>query len=323
MAEVEAFFAAQSCGKCPLCRAETQFFARATGGLRDNKGVVAAHLDKALELATAARSGTDCALARFPAAPLQTGRERFPGDFAAHLAGQSCGKAHSGERLAGAGLTLALVDVDGAGAERALDEIGAKGVAVAADLSVPADLGRAVAEVDDRLGPVDVLVNNAGISGIGPPKPTAETPLDEWEKTLAVNVTAPFLLCRAIVPAMVERGRGVIVNVASMAGVLCLPGRVSYAASKAVLISLTRTLAAETARSGVRVNAICPGWIETPFVAARMAQPELRAAAEAMVPMGRIATPDEVTDTVMFLLSPGSRYMTGVALPVDGGMGIL
>ncbi len=227
------------------------------------------------------------------------------------------------ERLAAAGVTLALVDVDGDGAGRALDEIGAKGVVVAVDLSRPEEVQRALREVDDRLGPVDLLVNNAGISGVGPPKPTADTPLDEWEKTLAINVTAPFLLCQSIVPGMAERGRGVVVNIASMAGILCLPGRVSYAASKAALISLTKTLAAETAKSGVRINAVCPGWIETPFVAARMAEPELRAAAEAMVPMGRIASPDEVTDTVMFLLSTGSRYMTGVALPVDGGMGIL
>lgn len=226
-------------------------------------------------------------------------------------------------RLAGAGVALALVDVDGDGAERALGEIGAKGVAVAADLSRPDEVARAVREVDERLGPVDLLVNNAGISGIGPPKPTVDTPLDEWHTTLGVNLTAPFVLCAALVPGMVGRGRGVVVNVASMAGILCLPGRVSYAASKAALISLTKTLAAETATSGVRVNAVCPGWIETPFVAARMAQPELRAAAEAMVPMGRIASPDEITDVVMFLLSPASRYMTGAAVPVDGGMGIL
>ncbi len=96
VAEVEAFFAAESCGKCPLCRGETQFFARACGGLRDNKGVLAAHLDKALELAETARTGTDCALARFPAAPLRTGRERFREDFAAHLAGAPCGREHSG-----------------------------------------------------------------------------------------------------------------------------------------------------------------------------------------------------------------------------------
>jgi NADH-quinone oxidoreductase subunit F len=96
VAEVEAFFAAESCGKCPLCRAETQYFARATGGLAGGKEVTGAHLDKALELAEMARTGTDCALARFPAAPLRTGRERFPDDFAAHLAGHDCGRQHLG-----------------------------------------------------------------------------------------------------------------------------------------------------------------------------------------------------------------------------------
>jgi len=100
VAEVEAFFAAESCGKCPLCRAETQFFARATGGLAAGKDVTEAHLDKALELADMARTNTDCALARFPAAPLRTGRERFPDDFAAHLAGDDCGRRHLGASMA-------------------------------------------------------------------------------------------------------------------------------------------------------------------------------------------------------------------------------
>ena len=99
VAELEAFFAAESCGKCPLCRAETQFFARATAGLAGGKEVTEAHLDKAMELAEMARTGTDCALARFPAAPLRTGRERFPDDFAAHLRGDDCGRRHLGASM--------------------------------------------------------------------------------------------------------------------------------------------------------------------------------------------------------------------------------
>ena len=119
------------------------------------------------------------------------------------------------------------------------------------------------------------------------------------------------------------RGRGSIVNIASMAGILCLPGRVSYAASKAALISLTKTLAVECGPSGVRLNAVCPGWVDTPFIAARLAQPELKAQAEAMVPIGRVATPDEIADVVLFLLSPAARYMTGAAVAVDGGMSLV
>jgi NADH-quinone oxidoreductase subunit F len=99
VAEVEAFFAAESCGKCPLCRAETQFFARATAGLAGGKGVTEAQLDKAMELAEMARTATDCALARFPAPPLRSGRERFPDDFAAHLAGDDCGRQHLGPSM--------------------------------------------------------------------------------------------------------------------------------------------------------------------------------------------------------------------------------
>ena len=226
-------------------------------------------------------------------------------------------------RLAAAGVALALVDLDGAAAEALLAELGAKGIAIAADVSAPEDVTAAAAAAADRLGPLDILVNNAGISGVGPPKATVDTPLEEWDKTLAINVTAPFLFCQTVLPGMLERGRGRIVNVASMAGILCLPGRVSYAASKAALISLTKTLAVETGASGVRVNAVCPGWVDTPFIAARMAQPELRAQAEAMVPIGRVATPDEIADVVAFLLSPASRYMTGAAVAVDGGMSLL
>ena len=226
-------------------------------------------------------------------------------------------------RLAAAGVSLALVDIDGDAAEALLAQLGAKGAAIAADLSVPEDVRAAITEAEDRLGPLDILVNNAGISGVGPPKPSVDTPLEEWEKTLAINVTAPFLLCQAVLPGMIERGRGTILNIASMAGILCLPGRVSYAASKAALISLTKTLAVECGNSGVRINAICPGWVDTPFIAARMAQPELRAQAEAMVPIGRVATPDEIADIAAFLLSAASRYMTGAAVAADGGMSLL
>src|SRR5581483_12408051 len=99
VAEVEAFFAAESCGKCPLCRAETQFFAKVTAGLADGKEITEAHLDKALELAEMARTGTDCALARFPAPPLRSARERFAADFAAHLRGDDCGRSHVGASM--------------------------------------------------------------------------------------------------------------------------------------------------------------------------------------------------------------------------------
>jgi len=226
-------------------------------------------------------------------------------------------------RLAAAGLSLALVDIDGDAAEALLAELGAKGVAIAADLSAPEDVRTAATEAEERLGPLDILVNNAGISGVGPPKPSVDTPLEEWEKVLAVNVTAPFLFCQAVLPGMVERGRGTILNVSSMAGLLSLPGRISYAASKAALISVTKTLALECARSGVRINAICPSWADTPFIAARMAQPELRSQVEATIPVGRVATPDEIADVALFLLSPASRYMTGSAVVVDGGMSLI
>jgi len=226
-------------------------------------------------------------------------------------------------RLAAAGAALALVDIDRDGAESLLGELGAKGVAIGADLSAPGDIAAAVAEAERQLGPLDILVNNAGISGVGAPKPSVDTPLEEWEKVLAVNVTAPLLFCQAVLPGMIERNRGRVLNVASMAALLALPGRISYAASKAALVSITKTLALECAGSEVRINAICPSWADTNFIAARLAQPELRAQVEASIPVGRVATPDEIADVALFLLSPASRYMTGAAVVVDGGLSLL
>ena len=226
-------------------------------------------------------------------------------------------------RLGALGATLALIDRDGAGAARTLEESGAGGVALEADLAHPGATEAAAVEAWAALDGIDILVNNAGISGSGPPKPLGETGLDEWEAVMAVNVTAPFLLARAVVPRMAQRGRGVVVNVASLAAFVALAGRGPYVASKSALVGLTRVLAAEYAAHGVRVNALCPGWIDTPFIGARLAEPGRRAAAEAMVPLGRVATADEIADAALFLMSPAARYMTGATLVVDGGTSIL
>ena len=172
--------------------------------------------------------------------------------------------------------------------------------------------------VVSHFGRVDVLVNNAGISSIAP----AETiTADQWRRVLDVNLTGPFLLCRAFGPLMLAQGSGSIVNVASIAGLLGIADRAAYNASKHGLIGLTRTLAAEWGGRGVRVNAVCPGWVKT-----EMDERDMSAGAYTdadivnRVPMGRFATPDDVARAIAFLADPReSGFVNGHTLSVDGG----
>jgi NAD(P)-dependent dehydrogenase (short-subunit alcohol dehydrogenase family) len=163
-----------------------------------------------------------------------------------------------------------------------------------------------------------VLVNNAGISLL---LPAEETPPARWRRVLEVNLTGPFLLCQALGRSMLRAGSGSIVNVASIAGLRGFADRAAYNASKHGLVGLTRTLAAEWGGRGVRVNAVCPGWVKTEMDAADQAGGAYsdRDIVE-QVPMGRFAAPDDVAAAVAFLADPArSGFVNGVALPVDGG----
>jgi NAD(P)-dependent dehydrogenase (short-subunit alcohol dehydrogenase family) len=172
--------------------------------------------------------------------------------------------------------------------------------------------------VIERFGRVDVLVNNAGISSIGPAE---STPLEEWRRVIDVNLTGPFLLCQAFGARMLEQGAGAIVNVASIAGLRGVSDRAAYNASKHGLIGLTRTLAAEWGGRGVRVNAVCPGWVKTPMdVADQAAGGYDDADITQQVPMGRFATGQDIAAAVAWLADPAqAAFVNGVALPVDGG----
>jgi NAD(P)-dependent dehydrogenase (short-subunit alcohol dehydrogenase family) len=221
--------------------------------------------------------------------------------------------------FARAGATLALLDLDQPSARAALETAGSKGIAVAADVADEEQVAQAIDTVEREVGPVDVVVNNAGIGGVGPPKPLHETTPDEWERVLAVNLTGPYRVCRRVLPTMMARRTGVIVNVASAAGVVALAGRSPYTASKAALIHLTRNLAVEYADHGIRANALCPGWMDTGLTRWRLQDPEAAARIVAPVPMGRVAQPAELAEAALFLASDSSRYMTGQILVVDGG----
>lgn len=197
------------------------------------------------------------------------------------------------------------------------DEIGERAIAVAADVSEPRACAAAVSVVTKRLGAPTVLVNAAGISPVYQRAEAHDT--DAFRQMLAVNLAGAFNVTHAAAPGLLESG-GAVVNVASVAGVAASPRLAGYGASKAGLVQLTRTLAREWADRGVRVNALCPGYLETDMTAELLAAPHLRERILAQTPLGRLARMEEVVAPALFLASDEAAYVTGAALLVDGGM---
>ena len=189
------------------------------------------------------------------------------------------------------------------------------------DVTDDASVRRLVETTVARSGRIDVLFCCAGV--LLPGSVTEATVVD-WERTLAVNLTGPFLASRHVVPVMVAHGGGSIIHMASTAGLVGEPAIAAYCASKGGVVMLARQMAVDYARSGVRVNVVAPGWIDTPFndpaVELGGGKEALVPFIDAMVPMGRQGTPDEVADVVAFLASDASRLMTGAVVVVDGGL---
>jgi NAD(P)-dependent dehydrogenase (short-subunit alcohol dehydrogenase family) len=175
-----------------------------------------------------------------------------------------------------------------------------------------------VDRVCSALGGIDVLVNNAGIAKSTPAQETTD---DEWREMFEVNVTGVFRCCRSVGRRMLERGRGAIVNVASMSGSIVNKPQpqVAYNASKAAVIQLTKSLAVEWAARGVRVNSVSPGYIETDMTRWGLETPELRRIWTESTPMGRVGQTDEIALAVLYLASDASAFATGTDLIVDGG----
>ncbi len=219
--------------------------------------------------------------------------------------------------FANSGYHVMLTDIqplDSALAGLAADGFSASGVC--GDIACQDFVAALAARVADEQGGADVLVNNAGISLIAAAE---DTTLDQWQRVMAINLQGPFLLCRAFGRQMLERGTGSIVNVASIAGLRGVIHRAAYNASKHGLVGLTRTLAGEWGGRGVRVNAVCPGWIKTEMdVADQGSGAYSDDDIINRVPMGRFARPEDVAAAILFLARDDS-YINGVTLPVDGG----
>lgn len=221
--------------------------------------------------------------------------------------------------LAERGYAIAANDLDAP--EGTLDElewIGNGALSLPGDVADEEKVREMVGAVVDRFGRVDVLVNNAGISLISPAEGTT---LSDWRRVLEVNLTGPFLMCREFGKAMLEQGSGSIVNVSSVAGLLGIADRAAYNASKHGLVGLTRTLAAEWGGRGVRVNAVCPGWVKTEMDLEDQAGGGYTDEdIVGRVPMGRFAKPEDVARAVAFLADPEqSAFVNGHTLSVDGG----
>ena len=188
------------------------------------------------------------------------------------------------------------------------------------DLSDPAEAVALARAAETELGACDVLINNAGISpkrnGL-PPSPF-DIGVEDWELTLRTNLTTPFVLCRELLPGMVARRFGRVVNIASRAGRTgVLTGGLPYAASKAGLIGMTRALALQCAAQGITANSIAPGWVETPLTG--RTPPAAAAKALQAIPLGRVAQPDEIAGIVAFLCSADAAYITGAVIDANGG----
>lgn len=220
------------------------------------------------------------------------------------------------------GMRVLLVDVSDSVHEvaKGLSTPAATVHAHRADLAEESDLLASVAAAKELFGGCDVLVNCAGVSQKrnGQPIPPTEVVTAEWQRVLFINLTAPFLLCRELIPGMKERGFGRIINITSRAGrTFVPPAGVDYAASKAGLIGLTRHLGGTYAPFGITVNCIAPGRVETPL--SSMSSPEVIASAVKAIPVGRLGTTEEVAAAAVYLASDEASYITGICLDVNGG----
>jgi NAD(P)-dependent dehydrogenase (short-subunit alcohol dehydrogenase family) len=246
-------------------------------------------------------------------------RFRLDGQVATVIGGAGGLGSAMARGLAEAGAAVAVADVGVEPARRVADEIvnaGGRALAVAVDVADSASVERMAAEIEAGLGPIDALVNSAGITHRCA---AADFPEAQWHRVIAVNLTGVFHGCQIVGRRMLARRRGRIVNIASIAGQIGLTGTVAYAASKGGVVMLTRALAVEWAPHNVRVNAIAPSWFESNIGDLIHREPGYAERAMRRVPAGRMGTPDELVGAALYLASDASTMVTGHVLAVDGG----
>jgi 2-deoxy-D-gluconate 3-dehydrogenase len=223
--------------------------------------------------------------------------------------------------LAEAGAGIVVLGRNTAKSESAARQVrestGAKTLVVTADVSREEDAARAAAETLEHFGRIDILFNNAGINIRKQPE---DFPLEDWEHVLKINLTGPFLLSKAVYPAMKQAGGGKIINIGSMTSILGAPFAAAYASTKGAIVQLTKSLALAWAADNIQVNAILPGWFDTELTEkARQQVPGLHERVLARIAVGRWAKPADMAGTAIWLAGKGSDYITGIAIPVDGG----
>ncbi len=227
------------------------------------------------------------------------------------------------QRFVAEGAKVVIGDIDDESGKALVDELGGPDVAtyVHVDVTSKDEVDALFRTAKDTYGSVDIAFNNAGIS---PPEDDSilDTDLDAWRKVQEVNLTSVYLCCKAALPYMLEQKRGSIINTASFVAVMgAATSQISYSASKGGVLSMTRELGVQFAREGVRVNALCPGPVNTPLLKELFAKDEERAARRLVhVPMGRFGEPEEMASAVLFLASDDSSFMTANTFLVDGGI---
>jgi NAD(P)-dependent dehydrogenase (short-subunit alcohol dehydrogenase family) len=236
-------------------------------------------------------------------------------------AGSGIGRAIA-RALAVDGCAVACLDRDGDHAQATADAIvadGGRAIGLTGDVTSAADVEAAVAATRTELGPITILVNNAGTGWLGTVETLSEA---EWDHVMATNVKSVFLCSRAVIPEMAKGGGGRIINVASVTGLVASPGRAAYCASKGAVVMLTRAMALDAAPQQINVNAICPGVVVTAMTEQSLQDPATRQEKLDKTPLGRLAQPEEIAPAAVYLAGPGGSFVTGACLVVDGGWSI-
>ena len=226
--------------------------------------------------------------------------------------------------LAKAGAFVYVADLDEENGKRAASEIGAEKAAfLKLNVAEKSECEQVSKTVLEEKGKLDILVNNAGIGHVGTILETSE---EDLEKLFAVNVRGVFSLTKAFLPSMIEREYGVIINIASIGGIIAIKDRLAYCTTKFAVVGLTKCVALDHAKQGIRANAICPGRVETPFVKQRISEyPDPKKAYKEMAAtqaVGRMGTPEEIAHAALYLASDEAAFVTGTAFEIDGGFAV-